>query len=408
MTQSNCCGNECGAKLILRGVGSAIRPGRLLLAVFCLAVLVGGGHIWDAIVGDWIPVSSLEPGSVGVHPPQGNIAPFELTIRMLESALESIKMGVMQFSPSAVVHGTLSLVAGIPMALWAIGAHWFVLLFGIYALVVLSVSIGIQCRFEAIVVAEHEPPSMDRLIGESASMSGNFIGSWGTPFVIAGVLGVMIMLAGFVLLNIPVINLLGGIVWGVVMLLGLAMAITLLGLAVAGALLLPAVAVDGCSGPDAMHRAFCGATTRPLMWLWYVVLIVIGLGLGLVVVETVLSLTVALITGLGNAWVFNDVFAEVAMSHGGESTASWTTAVTASFVAFWMQLLLWLMAGWVLCYLAAATTRAWMMLRLRLNGIAKDDIWQPGLMPGTLAPVCRDTDACAAVDDACTKADADE
>ena len=299
MTQSNCCSNGCGAKLILRGVGSAIRPGRLLFAVFCLAAFVGGGHIWDAIVGDWISASSLKHG-LGGH---GNVAPFELTMMMFESAIGSIKVGVMQFEPSVIVDGVVSLVAGIPTALWTIGAHWFVLLFGIYALVVMGVSIGVQCRFEAIVVAEQEPPSMDRLIGESGAMSGNFIGALGTPFVILAILALMIMLAGFVLLNVPVLNLLGGIVWGVVMLLGLAMAIVLLGLAVAGTLLLPAVAVDGCSGPDAMHRAFCGATTRPLIWLWYIAIITIGLGLGLLVVETVASVTAALIMGLGDAWV---------------------------------------------------------------------------------------------------------
>ena len=430
MTQSNCCGGACGSKLILRAVGSAIRPGRLLLAVFCLAILVGGGHVWDVIVGSWIPAESLSPSAARAVAGQASntIAPFELTTLLIESAMGSIKVGVMQLDPSAIVTGTLSLVAGIPMTLWAVGAHWFIILFGFYALAVLSISFGIQSRFEAIVVAEHEPPSSDRLIGESGAMAGNFIGAWVTPLIIAGVLAFMIMLAGLVLLNIPVVNLLGGVLWGLVVLLGLALAITLLGLAVAGALLLPAVAVDGCGGPDAMHRAFCGATTRPLIWLWYVVLIVVGLGLGLIVVETVVGVTVSVTSGLGETWVFNDVFVEVAAeqspvaaaasasagvteapspesSVAAVPTASWTSVTTASFVAFWMQLLHWLVAGWVLCYFAAATTRAWMALRLRLDGIAKDDIWRPGLTPGTLAPVCRDEGDCSAEDDSAKTGD---
>jgi hypothetical protein len=353
--------------------------------VFCLALLVGGGHVWDAIAGAWID-PSLAMGALGPHPTE--VGPFELTALLVESAMGSIKSGVLHLDALAIVDGTVAIMAGIPTILWSIGAHWFVLLFGAYALVVLSVSIGIQCRFEAIVVAEFEPPTTDRLISDTVVMAGNFIVAWATPLIIAGLLGISIMLAGLVLLNIPVIDMLGGVLWGGVMLLGIAMAITLLGLAVGGWLLLPAVAVDGCAGPDAMHRAFSGATSRPLLWLWYLILIVVGLGLGLIVVETVAAATVALTSGLGGTWVFNDVFGEAALAQsGGASEASWTTAVSASFIAFWGQLLSWLVAGWVLCYFAAATTRAWIMLRLTLDGIAKDDIWRPGLMPGTLAPL---------------------
>ncbi|MCH2137033.1 MAG: hypothetical protein MK101_10715 [Phycisphaerales bacterium] len=383
MNNTKCCGGGCPSGMIVRAVGSAMRPGRVLLGVFCLAVLVGGGHIWDAIVGSWITAEQL-PAQVQRS---GAVAPFELTLLLVESSLASIKSGVLTLSWASIVEGGLGLTVGTPMTLWGVGAIWYIVCFGLYSVVVLSISIGLQSRFEAITVAEGEPPSMNRLTHEAGWLSGAWVWSWLTPLCIIAVLALGIMAAGFVLLNIPVLNMVGGILWGVVMLLALGLSIALLGLGVSGALLIPAVAVDGCAGPDAMHRAFTGATSRPLRWLWYVVVIIISLGLGLLVVETVAQTTARVSTGLGGAWVFNDVMLEAQGDLGEASDAGWTTRTTGEFIGFWLGLLTWLVAGWTLCFLSAATTRAWMALRSTIEGLSPEHIWRPGLMPGTLAPV---------------------
>ena len=337
--------------------------------MFCLAVLVGGGHLWDVIAG---PLA------------EGGQGPFATATTQIKTSLAAIEHGVLHLSPGDLRTGLVGLVWGTPSMLWHAGACWFVTVWGLFALVVLALSLGVQSRYEATLVAQRHAPSFDRLLDESALLAPSFVAAWCTPVAIAAGLGLAIMVGSFVLLNVPVVNILGAIVWGVALAGALGLAVLLLAMATCGALLVPAVAVDGSAGPDAMHRAFATATSRPLRWIGGIVVIVIGLGAGLVLMNVVTSLAAWLATGLGGMWVFNDAFAVQA---GAATDASWITTRTAEVLGFWLGLLEWVVAAWVLCYLAAATTRSWMLLRSAVDGTAIEDIWRPGLMRGTLAPV---------------------
>lgn len=370
--QQNCCS---GYRLIFGAIGSAIRPGRLFVAVFCLALLVGGGQLWDACAG---PITD-----------QGSLGPFAFATQHVTDALAAVRRGVVQLDPDVMIDGIVAMTWGVPASLWGAGACWFLFVFGLYAVVVLALSFGLQARFEAIVVAERQPPSTDRLLDEFTTLCASFIGAWITPLAIAALLAMAIMVGSFILLSIPLLSIIGAVLWGIVLLLALGLAVTLLGLGISGALLVPAVAVDGCAGPDAMHRAFGLSMARPLRWLWYLVVMSIGLGLGLVIVDTVVALATWLAMGLGGAWVSGDAFT-IAVQGDLAETSGWSTTATGEILGFWLVLLQWLVAGWVLCYLAAASTRAWMLLRIAIDCTPIEDIWRPGLMRGTLAPERQD------------------
>ena len=377
MTMSTCCHAPFGPGLILRAIGSALHPGRLLLAMFCLSILVGSGHLWDAIVGDWVPSLTGHSASTG---------PFAFVQAQVMHGLDVVRIGVTQFEATTIVDGVVKLTWDVPATLWAHGAYWFVLVFGAWAVVVLALSLGVQSRYEAILVAERQPPSSDRLIDECGTLATGFAGAWLVPLAMSAGLALVIMVGSAVLLSIPVLNLLGGVVWGLVLLVSLALALLLLALAAGGALLVPAVAVDGCHGPDAMHRAFGGMTAQPLRWLGHVALLAIGLGLGLLLLQTVLTFTASLATGLGGVWVVGDAMV-VADAAAQATDPSWLARSAGGFVAFWLGLLTWVFAGWVLCFLAGSSTRAWMLLRQADDGVSPEDIWRPGLMRGTLAPL---------------------
>jgi hypothetical protein len=377
MTMSTCCGAPFGPWLILRAIGSALQPGRLLLAMFCLSILVGSGHLWDAIVGDWVPSMSGQAASSG---------PFAYAQAQVIHGLDVIRIGVTQFEATTIITGIVALTWDVPAALWGHGAYWFVLVYGTWAVIILSLSFGVQSRYEAILVAERQSPSSDRLIEECGMLGSAFAGAWLVPLVMSACLALLIMVCSSVLLSIPVLNVLGGVVWGVVLLLSLALALLLLAMGVGGALLVPTVAVDGCHGTDAMHRAFACVTAEPLRWLGHVALLAIGLGLGMLLVQTVLFFTSSLATALGGVLVVGDAMV-VADAATDAVDPSWSAGTAGGIVAFWLGLLNWVFAGWVLCFLAGATTRAWMLLRQAGDGVSPEDIWRPGLMRGTLAPL---------------------
>ena len=72
---------------------------------------------------------------------------------------------------------------------------------------------------------------------------------------------------------------------------------------------------------------------------------------------------------------------------GGEAPeASWHVGWAAGLVSFWTGLVQWAVAGWVIAYLMAGSTRAYLLLRLACDGQDEREIWWPGLIRGTLAP----------------------
>ena len=362
----------CGVNLIFGAIASAMRPGRLMVAAFSLAILVGGGMLWDTCAG----------------PLQGDAGPgaFESATVHVQHALAGVQSSVLDLSPRGVADGLIALTWGTPASLWAAGGQWFVIVWGLFALLVLTLSLGLQSRYEALVVAQCQPPSMDRLTSEVSTLGPAFVGSWLAPLAIAGVLAGIILLGSAVLLNIPVLNILGGVAWGAVLLAALCLALVLLGLAWAGALLVPIIAVDGAAGPDAMHRAATAATTHPFRWVLCIALIGFGLGIGLWLLDLLLAMTAWLAVSIGDAWVLNDAFT-VGTDPSASTDAGWITRLTGDILAFWLGLLQWIFAGWVLCYIAAATTRAWIVMRRAVDGTDMHDIWTPDRMRGTLAPL---------------------
>jgi hypothetical protein len=84
--------------------------------------------------------------------------------------------------------------------------------------------------------------------------------------------------------------------------------------------------------------------------------------------------------GLGGFGIFD------LSPRGGSTGASstwhrWTTAV----VTFWQTLAAALVPAWVLSYSAAAATRVYLLLREACDGQPTDEIWHPGMVPGTTA-----------------------
>lgn len=208
------------------------------------------------------------------------------------------------------------------------------------------------------------------------------------PFVLIAVLALGLMIFGFVLFNLPILNLLGGLGYGIALLVGLGVTLLLLGFAVGCPLLLPAVATENCDGPDAMHRAVAYVMAKPLTWMLYLFTMLLGLALGLFLVGGVGYLTVAITESLVAAWVHTPTFevAAAAMGTSASIDAPWSVEWSGGLVAFWTSLVQWVIAGWAIAYVMAASTRAYLLLRLTIDGQDEREIWWPGLIRGTLSP----------------------
>ncbi len=363
---------------ILKAIGTAMSPSRIGIAMFTLALLVGGGRIWDA-------VASAEGQEAAVIE-----RPFGAMTASVEHAAVGLGEGLWTLSPTAIVESAKAILWDTPAALWQAGHHWFIILFGLWTAAVLAFGGGLLCRLEAVTIASDDMPRLDPALGMVLSRWGAFFSALLVPFVLIALLAIFLLFFGLVLLNLPLFNLLGGVLYGIALLFGLGIAVMLLGYGVAGVLLLPAVAAENCDGADAIHRALAFVVARPLSWMLYLATIFVGLGMGLLLVGTVAELTLSLTRSLVESWTFNETMPIVDAMYAGveppDTNWPWHMGWTAGLISFWSGLVAWAVAGWSFAYMMSASTRAYLLLRLAADGQPEGEIWWPGLIRGTLAP----------------------
>lgn len=362
---------------LLKAIGSSISPSRIGIAMFTLALLVGGGRVWDAIVLDADPTQLSQIAQ-----------PFDNTTQWVGQSGSNLMHATLAFDPSGFLSSSRDLLWATPVRLWNGGHRWFVVLFGIWTAAVFALGGGLLCRLEAVEMATDDPAPLNPAIAMSLSRWTAFFGALLVPFVLIAVLAIGLMIVGWVLFNLPLLNLLGGIGYGIALLIGLGVTLLLLGFAVTCPLLLPAVASENCDGPDAMHRVVAYVMAKPLTWMLYLFTMLLGLALGLLLVGGVAALTVGITESLVGAWVYTPTFeiADAAMTGAEAADAPWSVEWSGGLVAFWMGLVQWAVAGWAIAYVMAASTRAYLLLRLTIDGQDEREIWWPGLIRGTLAP----------------------
>lgn len=441
----------CRTGTILKAVATSLQPSRLVLALLMVTLLMLGGQIWDGITPATVSPEGL---TAGVHGTElgleeegvlrraqrrwgeenaGDEAPelhavlvmleqaiqtvpeedrsqvertirriesfrprgaFESTLQYLDVHFELLVEGAVMFKPTAVYTALLGVFYHLPAHLWSAGQGWFLVLYGLFFLLVVAVTGGAMCRMEACQIAANE-----RLTMREAMLHG--IETWirsfmalVVPVVLAGIVCGALLLIGLVFMSIPLVNVLAAIVYGLVLLLGFLLVFILLGYVVSWILLLPAVAVENCEGGDAMQRAFAFVLNRPLHMLAAVIVGIVGLVLGWLVVQLVAVFTVNMTADVVGAWTMNDTFVEAgeltrilgSATDGGRAADSiWYVEWSGSVVGWWMMLVQYLAVGWIFSYIFAASTRIYLLMRHACDGQDERLIWWPGLIPGTLA-----------------------
>jgi hypothetical protein len=341
--------------------------------MFTLAILIGGGRLWDAVA---------ENGDAAIA------KPFEHTVQAVQDCGTNLVAATMSANPGSFAVAAWSLLWQTPADLWTNGHAWFAVLFGIWTAAVLAFGGGLLCRLEAVSLARNDRALLNPALAMVISRWTAFFGALVMPLVLAGVLAFLVLIFGLIFFSVPVIDVLGGVLYGLALVLGLGVALLLLGFAITCPLLLPAVATENCDGPDAMHRAMAYVVAKPLRWMLYLFTILLGLAIGLVLVVTVARMTVYVTGSLVDYWAYSDTITQANQVMAGNDPAdtAWHTEVAGGLVAFWIGLVQWVVAGWSLAYVMSASTRAYLLLRLTCDGQDEREIWWPGLIRGTLAP----------------------
>jgi len=208
------------------------------------------------------------------------------------------------------------------------------------------------------------------------------------PVAVAGALALLMALGGAVLFNVPVLDIIGGLLFGLFLLGGFVIALLLLGLVVGGHLLFPSIAIEGTDAFDAVSRVYNYVLGRPWRWLAYTLVTLVFGAITYLLLSLVVFATLAITQGLAGLLVsglltsgegFDAIlgspsFDNLTPTRTGENLPI-TTLGAAWFIQLWVMLLAALLPVYTISYYFSAHTWIYLLLRRAADGTAFEDLY---------------------------------
>lgn len=257
----------------------ALQPGKLVVALFAVLAI----HLSGTVL-DWMWFGGDEPGLY-----------TEITGMYADGAEGLVQASLaLNFSVDEMngVPNILGrMVLGVPAMLFQ--EHpWFMLLFGADVLFVFAMASGILTRMSATQVCTNQ----NTTLGSAAcSVHKRWVWYLLTPLMPAAlivVVGGVLALAGLVFFNIPGVDVVGALGYGLWLILGFVVAVVALLLLLALFLMPPALSVEGSDGFDAIARSFNYILFRPWQFAVYLFSSIVYLAVVYVLVGAVASISI--------------------------------------------------------------------------------------------------------------------
>jgi len=397
---------------LFRSFRGAIRPSRLLPALVLVMLLYVISMAIDGISG--AKVMSQQIGFAETAAPPAEVAGVSGETGVLEatrqftlgafgrlaSAAASLNFGfdeLIRPTPSGPGQGDTVVSAlrdlFIVLPKWFVREHpWLLIVSVVVSLVLWSVFGGVIARQAALEAAG---PGADGRDGSDCgatcfalSRFGRFFFTPLLPLIFVGILAALLMAGGFILFNLPVLDILGGLLFFGALLLGLALVMLLLLTAAGWPMLYPAIAVDDADVFDAVSRALGYVLGRPWRWLFYSVVAVVYGAITYLFVGVVLFLTVAAAQYFIDAGVIADVNgvdrfdlilpkpAPARLTHDlASADLNWSGKTAAAIVWFWVTLARGLLLAYAISFFITASTWVYLLLRRAQDGNELDDVY---------------------------------
>lgn len=183
-------------------------------------------------------------------------------------------------------------------------------------------------------------------------------------------LAVPIALLGF-FSHLDVGVLVTGILWPLVLLIGLLMTILLLGLLFGWALMWSTISTEGTDSFDAISRAYAYVFQRPFYFLFYALVATLVGALGWVLLHGIIDLVVYC-THWGLSWGLSSA-RMIELSYGrieGDGVAGWGYGL----IQFWQGVLRTFTTAFAVSFLWCGATAVYLLLRRQVDGVELDEV----------------------------------
>lgn len=330
---------------LLRALPLAAHPGRILLAAVPFIWLMAVGSLFDLIAGRPINWPS----------PDANLGAFE-----------ALAISNQQAEAAGVAKPDI--FAQAPSHAWPLFITLLLLVVPIFLLFHAALARSVACD-----VAQRLNLSSVNALRFAARKWPSILGAWFGPILFALSLVLLLLLAGLVFLRLPVLNMLGGALYGFFLFLGGALVLLALGFVLVQSLLAPAVVIENTDAIDAAQRAYAYLVCRPGRFILYTVILLAQGVVSVVVAAFLVHVTLEWTAALTGAWAGGPILAR--------ENPTGTSAIAAALAGIWRSAFIALFAGFIISFFASASTLLYLALRRVNDDQDMEDIWLPPREP---------------------------
>lgn len=354
--------------LIFRSARSAVRAGSLGLAVVMVVVLA----LLDRVPSLW----------------REGEGPITSVVQEIGTGLGRLVGGLLSLDASSVGIGASNLVAA-PAKL--LHDHTWGLLILIPALAVVAILGGAVSRMAALELARRQNAPWPSALGFALARWTSLVGVVLGPAAIVGGLALLLCLAGAAMLGVPYLNVLGGLGYGLLLVLGSLAVLVGAGFALGAPMLIPAVAVEGADAVDSMGRTFPYTLSRPVRLIAYLLLMTVVVWVSSGVAQWAASAVSNFTAEAATGWAGPTAREGVDIALGKKADmkdgvpvlkGSWSAA--GPLIGFWNRALAMLASAVGVSMFFAASTAVYLLMRLVVDGQDPAEIWVPGEIEETM------------------------
>jgi len=370
---------------ILRAITMSFAPGRLALGLLMVVAILTAGRIWDSVTTPTVHPDGLMDGQV-TEQEQAFSQPlgiFEATAEHVSSGFAEMMEAIVLLKPSLLMDEASELFLSTPSVLWS-EHKLFTIVFAIILVIVLGIGGGTLSRLCACEIATNQKIRLNDGVDFAISSWRPLIVSLVLPLLIAVILYLVLMAGGW-LLTLPFLDVLGGLLYPIALLLGFGITFLLIGYAFGFSLLVPAVACENCDAADAQQRAYHYFLTKPLHLIGYGFVALIGLAVGFIIASNVGEMMLNITSAAVGTWSDNPAFA-ANQSVSDAIADSWHSEFASSMVSFWSAIVGYIVAGYVFANFFSASTIVYMLMRRACDKQDLTEVWQQGNIPSSAVP----------------------
>ena len=304
----------------------------------------------------------------------GELSAFSELIRAaarLDFGVGTVAAGGGLAAGGGVLGALYRMVVGVPGWAWSNHPGFFVMLtgWGLVVSMVLGGGISRLAAVEACLGQRHGVPEAARFVSPRALW---LVLAPLIPLAVVALIWLGLAATGGVLFSVPGLNLLGGLAYGLLLLVGLVGAALLIFTGLGAGLFPAAIAVEGTDGFDAVSRVFTFLICRSLRFLALSAVVLVYGALTTVLVGVVVFAALWFTRGATGAWT--DGLVGVYRDGGfgrmpsGAPTTEGTAGATAALVGVWARLAFGAWMAYAVSYFFTSQTWVYLLLRREVDG----------------------------------------